>query len=364
MKSQKRIKIDTYNIIRIAAAIGIACLVACIIIFMVSDDPGASIFNMFLGPFLTKRSISNIAEMAIPLVFTGMAINIAFKAGLVNMGADGSFYMGAIVASFIAINADLPNILHQTVMIVCASIVGGLIAMPPALIRKYTGANELVTSLMFNYVFFNLGMFILNHFMLDDTTGYASYKFPETGRLGKMIPGTQLHWGFLIMIISWIVMYIISEKSSLGYKLRITGANMSFAKYSGIPITGAILLSQFISGALAGAGGSIEMVGMNSRFIWITAVNYVWDGVLINLLANRKMSLILGSAFFISYMRVGADIMSRRTGVDNHIVAIIQGVIILLIASERFLYFIKQRREEKEALKNDVNTKEVSKGVA
>ena len=85
---------------------------------------------------------------------------------------------------------------------------------------------------------------------------------------------------------------------------------------------------------------------------------------MINLLANRKMSLILGSAFFISYMRVGADIMSRRTGVDNHIVAIIQGVIILLIASERFLYFIKQRREEKEALKNDVNTKEVSKGVA
>lgn len=361
MRAEKRIKIDTYNILRIVVAVTIACIIACIIISVVSDNPGTAIFNMFLGAFASKRSVSNIFEMAIPLVFTGMAINIAFKAGLFNMGADGSFYMGAITAAFIAINVKLPNGIHQTVMIACAAVVGGVITALPAILKKFTGANELVTSLMFNYVFFNLGMFILNNFMLDDTTGYASYRFPASGRLGNMIQGTQLHWGFLIMIGAWIIMYIVSEKSVFGYKLKLTGANLSFAKYSGIKVTGVILMSQFISGALAGMGGSIEMVGMNSRFIWITAVNYVWDGVLINLLANRKMSLIPISAFFISYMRVGADIMSRKTGVDNHIVSIIQGVIIVLIAAEKFLYFVKQRKEEKEAMMRD---SEFEKGAA
>lgn len=350
MNTKKKLKIDTYNIIRIAAAIVIAFLAACVIIFIVSDDPMNAIYNMFLGPFNTKRTISNIAETAIPLVFTGMAINIAFKAGLFNMGADGSFYMGAICAALIAIRCNMPNIIHQTVMIVCAALVGGIITMIPALIKRYTGASELVTSLMFNYIFFNLGMFILNNFMLDESTGYASYKFPETGRLGNMISGTQLHWGFVIMIASWIVMCFVSEKSQFGYKLRVTGANLSFARYSGISVATVILLSQFISGALAGAGGAIEMVGMNSRFIWIQAVNYVWDGVLINLLANRKIKSIPIAAFFISYMRVGADIMSRKTGIDNHVVSIIQGIIIVLIASERFLYFIKQRKEEREAI--------------
>lgn len=347
-----RLKVDTYNIIRIVSAIAIACVCACGIIFLVSDDWGSSIYHLFVGPFTSKRKLSNVIEMMIPLVFTGLSLNIAFKCGFFNMGVDGSFYLGAIFAALLAINLPLPVGVHQFVIILVAALIGGLVALIPALIKKYTGANELVTSLMFNYVFFHLGIYILNHYMLDDTTGYASYKFLKTARLGRLVEGTQLHYGLIIMLVTWGVMWYISEKSAMGYKLRVIGSNMDFAKYSGIKVTGVILLSQFIAGVLAGMGGAIEMVGMNTRFTWNLPVQYVWDGILINLLANSSTALIPLSALFISYIRIGADVMSRNTGVDNQIVAIIQCILILLVASEKFLYFIKKRKQEKIALEN------------
>lgn len=353
VKNKISLKVDKYSLIRTFSAIGIASIIACIIIVCVSDNPSESIQCFFTGQFATMRKFSNVLEMMIPLVFTGLALNICFKSGLFNMGADGSFYMGAVIAALIAIKVVLPSGIHQSVIIIVAALVGGIISMIPALIKRYTGASELVTSLMFNYVFFNLGMLILNTFMLDDTTGYASYRFLKSAKLPGILKGTQLHAGIFIMIAVIIIMYFVVEKSNFGYKLRVTGSNIKFARYAGLKITGVMILSQFIGGALAGMGGAIEMIGMNSRFTWVLPVNYVWDGILINLLAGAKPILIPVAAAFISFIRIGADIMSRNTGVDSEIVAIVQGIIIVLVASERFLYFMKKRKEEKEALEDD-----------
>ena len=355
----KRIKIDYYNLLRISTAIGLAVIIACGIVLLVSEEPFEAMFQLFLGPLQTKRNFFSVIETMIPLVFTGLAMNIMFKGGMFSMGADGSFYMGAVIASFVAIKFTLPSGIHQVVLIIFAGIIGGMITMLPALIKKFTGANELVTSLMFNYVFFFLGLYIINTFLLDDSTGYASHKFKETARFGLMLEGTRLHYGFLIMIATVIIMYFIVEKSKFGYKLKVTGSNKKFAKYSGVKITSTIFLSQFIGGVLAGIGGAIEMVGINKRFEWKTQVPYVWDGMLVDLLATSKPALIPLAAFFLSYVRTGADIMSRKTDVDNEIMAIIQGVIILLVAAERFMYSFKKRSEEKQALENTVQVLEV-----
>lgn len=352
MKKIKNMKIDYYSIVRVLAAVLIAFIVASVIILGVSDEPVTAITKLFLGPLQSKRNFFNVIEMMIPLVFTGLALNIMFKSGLFNMGADGAFYMGAVVATYVAIKFALPAGIHQGVVIVLAGITGGIIGTIPAILKKITGANELVTSLMFNYVFFNLGLFTINNFLLDETTGYASYKFLKTAKLGNMIQGTQLHYGFVIMVVTTIIMYFVVEKSSFGYKLKLTGSNKKFAMYSGIGVTSTIMGAQFIGGTLAGMGGAIEMVGMNNRFTWIKPVNYVWDGILVNLLANSKPAFIPLAAMFISYIRVGSDIMSRGSDVDSELIAIIQCVIILLVASERFMYKMKQKKEEKEALEN------------
>lgn len=351
---EKMKKFNAYGLIRITVAIAIAFAIASLIIFAVSEEPLTAINKLFLGPLQSKRNFFNILETMIPLVFTGLALNIMFRSGLFNMGADGSFYMGAVMASFVAISIELPQGVHQGAVILVAAVVGGLITMLPAVIRKITGANVLVISLMFNYVFFHGGLFIINRFLFDETTGHASFKFQETARLGNMVKGTQLHYGFLIMIVMVIVMYIIVERSKFGYNLKVTGISKRFAKYAGINVTATVILSQFIGGAVAGMGGAIEMVGIYKRFTWNTPVMYVWDGILVNLLGATKPIMIPFAAFFLSYLRVGADVMSRSTDVDNEIVAIIQGIMILLIASERFMYTLKKRKEEREALESSI----------
>lgn len=349
-KKIKKIKIDYYNLLRVTVAILIACIIAVGIIFIFSKEPIVAIEKLFLGPLQSKRNFFMVLATMIPLVFTGLAIGIMFKSGLFNMAADSSFYIGAVLAAAIALSFDFPSGVHQGVIIIVAALVGGVLATLPALIKKVTSASELVTSLMLNYVFFYVGWYIINKNFLDPASGYTSFKFPKSAKLPVMVEGTQLHYGFILMVVVVIFMHYLSEKSKLGYQIKITGANQNFAKSAGIKVGSTILISQFIGGALAGMGGAIEKIGMYSRFIWNSPVMYVWDGILVNLLASSKPLLVPIAAFFLSYIRVGADVMSRSTDVDNEIVAVIQAVIILFVSAERFMYNYKKKREEKEAL--------------
>lgn len=345
-------KFEWYGIIRVSASILIALLIAAAIIFAVADDPLTALNRFLLGPFSSKRNFFNVIETMVPLVFSGLAINVMHKSGLFSMVADSSFYFAGVTAAAIAIALPMPGGVHQIVILLAAAAVGGLIGIIPALIKKKTGANELVISLMMNYIFFNMGYWLIRRFFLDAGNGSFSINFQKTASLGKMIKGTNTHYGVLIMIAVVIIMWIVMDKSKFGRELKITGSNANFAKYAGIRIGGVVIGSQLIGGILAGLGGGVEMIGMYKKFEWITPRTYVWDGILINLLAGTKPLMIPVAAFFISYIRIGALVMSRGGDVDSEIVAIIQGIMIMLIASERFLYRMKQNKEEREALRN------------
>ncbi len=345
-------KFDWYGIVRVVTAIALSLLIAALIIFKVSKDPGTALYKFLLGPFSTKRNFFNMIENMIPLVFTGLAINVMHKSGLFSMSADSSFFSAGVVAAALAISCPMPNVVTQVVIILCGALIGGLISLIPVVIKKYTGANELVISLMMNYIFFNFGYWIIRRFYLDTSNGSFSVTFQPNATLGTMVQGTSTHYGVLIMAAMVVIMWIVVDKSRFGRELKITGSNENFARYAGIRVAGVVLVSQFIGGILSGIGGSVEMIGMYNQFQWITPQSYVWDGILINLLADTRPLLIPVAALFLSYIRVGANVMSRSGDVDVEIVAIIQGIIILLIASERFMYGIKKRRDEREALQN------------
>lgn len=348
----KKINIDLYSLLRVSCAILLAVALAIGVIYMIADDPVLAINKFFLGPFQSKRYFFNIIEKMIPLVFTGLALNIMHRSGTFSMIADSSLYIGGVVAAIIAIRFEMASGIHQVVIIGSAALVGGIIATFPAYIKKFSGASELVTSLMMNYMFYYFGLWIIMTYYIDKTMGAQSLPFLATANLGNIVTGTRLHYGFYIMLACLIIMYFVVEKSKLGRELKVIGSNPNFAKYAGISITSSVIASQFIGGMLAGIGGAVEMIGMNKRFNWLYSVAFVWDGILINLLAGSKPLFIPLSAFFLSYIRVGADIMSLGTNVSNEIVSVIQAIIILLIASERFMYRFKKKREEAEALKN------------
>ena len=169
-----------FTAVRLLCAFGIAFVLTVAIIFGVSEEPVTAIYNLFLGPLQSK----------------GLALGLVFKSGNFSMIADACLYTGAVVTAALAIKTALPAGLHPAVIMLLAAVVGGIIGSIPALLKVYFHTNELVTSLMFNYVFFYLGIYTVTKFLADRAAGtFASLKYQPTASLGSLISGTKFHAG-------------------------------------------------------------------------------------------------------------------------------------------------------------------------
>ncbi|GMQ59225.1 ABC transporter permease [Vallitalea sediminicola] len=347
------IKLDSYlQIIRTLVALSIAIIIAVVIIFMVSDEPLNALNYFFISPFRSLRYFGNIIEMAIPLTFTGLAISIMFQGGQFNLGATGNFWVGGVIAAILAIKLDLPFGINAIVILIFSGICGGLVGFIPGYLKAKFKTNEMVTSLMLNYVVFYLGFFIIRQYFRDSSASdMVSLTFHKSAELIKIIPGTRIHMGLLVAIGVIVLCYLFLYKSKWGYQIRMLGFNKKFAEYSGINTFRTIIYVQVIGGIIAAIGGATEMLGMYDRFVWKEERTYGWDGIMIAILARRNPALVPVAAIFLAYIRVGADIMGRHTNVQSEIVALIQGILILFIAAERFLYAWRNKMIFKKATK-------------
>ena len=352
-----------FDIIRTTLAIGIALLIALVIILFVSKEPLAAITQLLFGPVGTIRHFGNVIEMTIPLVFTGLAVSVMFKASQFNLGAEGSFFFGAIGAAIIAMKVALPAGIHPLVAILIGGLVGAVITGIPAILKVKWGASELVSSLMLNYVALFMGLYLINYYFRDVNAGaMVSLSFLDTAALPLLIPGTRIHFGLIIAILVTILAYYYMYRTKQGYEIVLTGENIKFAEYSGIRTGKVILMAQLIGGFIAGVGGATELLGMYTRFSWQQLPGYGWDGVIVAILARNNPMLVPIGAFFLAYLRIGADLMSRTTDVQNDVIAIIQGIMIVLIVASSFLAKYKHKltfNEAKETLGNQEAAKEV-----
>lgn len=339
-----------FELIRTLVSVMIAIILAFAIILLISDQPLEALRTFVLGPLSSTRYIGNIIEMAIPLIFSGLAMCIVFQAALFNLGGEGIFFISAAISSAVAIFVPMPTVAHQIVVIGVGALVGAIVALIPGILKAKWNASELVTSLMLNNILFGLGMYLLNYKMRDTSAmAVVSYKLQETALLPRIIPGTRIHLGLIIALVTVVIVYLIIYKSKWGYEIRMTGLNKEFAKYSGINTVKVIILAHILSGLVAGMGGAIETIGMHRRFEWTALPGYGFDGALIAMLARNNPLGVIGSALFLAYIRVGADLVARLSDVPAEMVSILQGVIILLISAERFLHSYKQKMMLKEA---------------
>ncbi|HOV93351.1 MAG TPA: ABC transporter permease [Spirochaetales bacterium] len=328
------------------------------LIFLVSKDPVQSARNFVLGPFMRTYNIYYLIIAMVPLIFTGLALCIIYQLHYMSLIVDSSFYMGAVIATAIGVNVALPAGVHPLLAMILAGLVGGLIGILPAILRIKWRANELVSSLMLNYVFYFVGSYIILYFLRDRNQAIlASLPFRSTFALPKLIPNTQLHAGVLIAILFIVLVSIFLYKTRWGYQIRVTGANPRFAAYAGIPVATVVILAHFISGFIGGVGGAVEMAGLYRAFIWQTNPSYAWDGVIVAMLAKRNPKYVPLSAFFLAYLRVGADFMSRRGDVAFEFVTLLQGFIILILASDKISNSLKIRRLRKAALASEQESK-------
>ena len=351
MNSAKR-----FDMVRTVFSVLIALAISFVIIFLVSDQPLEAIKYLLIGPFTNKRSMGNVVESMIPLIFTGTGVCIMFSANQINLAGEGAFHIGGLIASCVAIKL-IATFVSPFMALLCAGLVGALFTAIPAIMKITTTASEMVSSLMINYLALYFGNYMLNNVIGDPKASAASYKLADVAELPVLIQGTRVHLGFIIAIAVAVLGYFFLYRTKTGYELRLAGENEEFARYSGISIVKVIMISQLLGGFVAGLGGGVEMLSpIYARFTWTSLLGYGWDAIIICTLSKKNPLYTPFAALFLAYLRTGASIMARRTDVTLEIVQITQGIIILLVVAEQFLSKYKYKiiaKEAKAALKDE-----------
>jgi simple sugar transport system permease protein len=342
-----------FTLIRVIIALVIGVAVTILLIYLISEYPGESLKYFFAGPLASKSRLFNIFEMASPMIFCGVAIAVSFQADQFNLGAEGSFFRAAAVGTAFAVSTNMPAIIHIPLVLLVAGVTGAFWGLIPGILKAKWHASELVSSLMMNYVAYFLGLYIINAHFRDKTAGFlVSLKLPETARLAQFLPGTRLHWGILLAVLTALGAYYFLYHTTSGYEFRLTGYNKNFSRFGGVNIMKVIILSQLLLGFIAGIGGMSEIMGIHHRFQWQQSPGYGWDGIIVAIIGRSHPILIIFASLLLAYLRIGGQVLNLMGDVPAELVSVIQSLIILLITAEAFLgqwkYRITRRQAEKE----------------
>lgn len=354
-----------FEMIRGLAAIVIAIAVAFVLILLSSDSPGTAlecllIRPVFSGGSLNVKSIWAILGRMTPIIFTGLGVCVMFSANQFNLAGEGTTMLGGFIGGLIAIYIPMSAGLHPAVCILAGAVVGGLAMLIPAIIKVKLNASEMVCSLMLNYVIMYIILHFLNNTFADRSKGSTqTYPFLETAKVTKLIPGTELTWGFLAAIAATAVIAVFMFRTRWGYAIRMIGINESFSKYSGMKVGAIIIASQVIGGLLSGMGGAIEALGRYNTFLWKELPGYGWTGMTVAILAKNNPIMVPFAALFIAYLNRGCELMSIYAGVPSEMIDIIQAVIFLFFAAEQFMAKTRQKIVVKDA-KEEMREKQLA----
>ena len=350
----------TFNIVRGAAAILIALLVAALLIFVSSEGATAgekfsqtmaAMRQLLIGPAfkssggISVKNLSDVLAAMIPIVFTGLATCVMFSANQFNLGAEGGIMLGAFVASLVAIYVPLPPVVLPIAAILIGAISVGIMMLIPAVLKAKLGVSEMVNSLMLNYVVLYFIKYLLNSHLADKSKGQImSYPFQEHAAIPQLIDnGSKLSWGFVVALIFVVLVYLFMYRTRWGYSIRMIGINQDFAMYSGMKVAAVVILSQVLGGLLAGMGGGIEVLGRYTTFNWNTLPGYGWTGITVAILAGNNPAFVPLAAFFMAYLNKGCNLMSTYCGVPSQLIDILQAVIFVFFAAEHFLAGYRQK---------------------
>ncbi len=332
------------DLLKMLLIIVVTLAIVTFIIFISSKEPGNALFAFFIGPLTTLRRFGTVIEAMCPLIFTGLAVSIIFRAGQFSMISEGSFFLGLLGATVVGTGMTLPKVIHPIVGLLVAAFLGAIAAFVPAILKMKWGVNEVVTSIMLNYIFQFLALYIIKYNYLElSISSFASTKIAETIQFPRIIPKTNVHVGVIIALLLCFVLWFFLFRYRTGLYFRITGDNPAFAKNVGINVPYTMLIAQIIAGAVAGLGGGVEMLGMYNRFRWTVSTGHGWTGIVVALLAKNNPALIPLSALFIAYMKAGSDVMARSSDVSSDVSSVIQGVIMILIAANALLQGLRQK---------------------
>jgi simple sugar transport system permease protein len=327
-------------------AILFAFTVGAAVLYMTGYSPVDAYTAMTRGAFGNIYGIGQTLMQATPIIFTSIAFLVSYKAGLFNIGAEGQFLMGAITSAVAGIYLEgLPWIIHAPLALIAGMVAGGLWGLIPALLKTRFEAHEVITTMMLSYVAQFLTSYLVNYPFKAPGWVSQTVRLPASAELVRILPPTQLSAGIYIAVALVIVVWFLFKRTILGYELRAIGFNPTAAENAGIRINRGVIISLVISGAIAGLGGAVEIMGVHKRFIDGFSPGYGWDGLAVALVGGlNPVGSMLASILF-GALRSGGMVMARSTGVPLDINIMLQGLVILFVAAPALIRSLLRRRK-------------------
>ena len=305
-----------------------AFLIGALIMFFLGADPLKAIQYLFIGAFGSLTNIGTTLAKATPLIFTGLCACFAYKCGVFNLGGEGQFIMGSIVTFLVAYYSGLTGFAGIAVAVLAGAVAGGIWGLIPGILKITRGLNEMIISIMLNYVA-TLFMGVIYTNWIRDESVPQTPSVPDGAMIPKVVPTMRVTWAFVLAVIVGIAIYYFLYWTSGGFKLRAVGYNMTASRFNGFPVKGLILLSFIISGAIAGMGGGAELLGTQYRLINGFGAGYGFDGVAMALIGQLHPIATMVVAIFFAALRVGSTTMQAATGVPTSVSDIIQALVIV-----------------------------------
>ncbi|HBO36270.1 MAG TPA: ABC transporter permease, partial [Sphaerochaeta sp.] len=329
-----------YKVSIIILAILAAMTIGSIILMTIGADVVKTYRVILFEPLKTTLQLSEVLLRAIPLTIIALGISVAYRSGIINIGAEGQMAMGILGTTAVALAfPELPKPVLLPMAILAGAISGGVWGFIPGFLKAKLQVSELLSTVMLNYIAAQFYTFLLRGPMLDPAELTMGSGTPQSMRLSRnlwldrFLPGTRLHTGLFFALILALLIYLLLWKTSYGYKMRAAGASSRAAKYGGINVTWYLVIAMVISGAFAGMAGAIEIAGVHRRAIEGITGGYGFSGIVVALFGGLHPAGIIPASFFFGLLIVGADMTQRMVGVPANMVNVLQGIIILVIVA-------------------------------
>ena len=318
----------------LSAALFLVLLISWFFFLAVGIDPLAAYNIIGEEIFLTNYGWQDLMVKMTPLLFTGLAVALAAQMRQWNIGAEGQFHMGTFAMTWFALHFDdkVPGSMLIIIMLIMAAIGGGLWGGIPGFLKARFGVNEIITSLLLNYV----AAAWIDHLLFGAWRDPGSNNFPITREFSaaSQLPtfgNTSVHAGLILAFIFVVITAWILWKTQLGFKIRLTGDNPEAARYAGVNIRTLTILIFVVSGAIAGIAGFSEVTGIHYRLQQNISIGYGYTGIIIAWLAKNHPLGVIISAFFMSIIFVSAEVLQIEYGLPISIVFLYQGIILFTV---------------------------------
>ncbi|HLT59264.1 MAG TPA: ABC transporter permease [Limnochordales bacterium] len=301
-------------------------------------------WSLYQGAFGNVYSIADTLLNAIPLLFTGLAVALAFRGGLFNIGTEGQMYAAALATALTALALPgWPPLLLITASLLAGAAAGAAWGFVPGFLRARTGAHEVITTIMLNYVAILLTTHLVKTRFKAPGPVDQTALIPAAARLPELVPATRLTWAIvvavaLIALVDWVL-----RKSSWGMDLELVGQNPSAAAYAGVPVAARTALTMAASGAIAGLAGSTLVLGVLHRFITHFSPGYGFTGIAVALAARARPWGVVPAALLFGALQAGGLSMQLFARIPADLITVIQGLVILFVAAPGLAALFRRR---------------------